>query len=150
VTAFRFRLQTVLAIRRTQREQCQVALAEALAVQQALQLEHAEVERALGDHLVGTRAGAAPGPVDVETLVIVHRYVTGLRDRLAALAERQRALAAETERRREAVVEIDRKLRVLEKLRDRQHERFQTQLARAESRNLDEIAGRGARTDRRL
>jgi flagellar export protein FliJ len=142
VPAFRFRLQSLLAVHRMEREQRQLALAEALAVQQALDRERGEVETALADQLIGSRATAAPGRVDADGLAAVHRYMTSLRGRLAALAERERTLVAETEARRQAVVEIDRKLRVIEKLRDRQHERFETECSRAEARELDEIAGR--------
>jgi flagellar export protein FliJ len=135
-------LQSLLAVCQRERDQRQVALAEAIAVEQALGRERSEVERALADQLIRTRARTAPGQVDIDDLSAVHRYVTGLRGRLAALAERERALSEETELRRRAVIEIDRKLRVLEKLRARQHERFQIQLARAETRELDEFAAR--------
>jgi flagellar export protein FliJ len=48
------------------------------------------------------------------------------------------------EHRRVALAEANREVRVLEKLRDRQHERHRQEENRQEIKELDEVAGRRA------
>ncbi len=70
-----------------------------------------------------------------------------IRAELEQLHHRASVLAAEVARCREAVVEADRDVRSLEKLRQRQHEQFQAAERRAESKSLDDAAARHLRRE---
>jgi flagellar protein FliJ len=59
------------------------------------------------------------------------------------LAQRKQ-LAVEIERRREALLAANREVRVLEKLRDHQMERYREEENRRDIKRLDEVAGQRA------
>jgi flagellar export protein FliJ len=84
------------------------------------------------------RRAAAPGRVRLEAVAQADRYAAALRAQRADLHRRRETLAAETRRRRQALIEADRDVKSLEKLCDRDRERYQLEAARQESRQLDE------------
>ena len=139
---FAFRLNSLLHVRQAERDQRQSLLAAALAEERQLQARRAVLEGDLRAQLGRARAVIGPGALDVAGLESAHRYASNLRAQLAALAEGEQALSQEINHRRQAVVEADREVRVLEKLRERQQQQHRTEQARAESKQLDEIAAR--------
>jgi flagellar export protein FliJ len=56
--------------------------------------------------------------------------------------QQQQQVAQEVERRRLALVEADRQVRVLEKLREKKHEEYVRQEERRDQRLMDELAAR--------
>ena len=95
------------------------------------------------------RQAAAPGTIDVDQLVEAQRYELSLRAQQRQLNQQRQAVAAEVERRREALVDANREVRVLEKLRERQARRYRREENRREIKQLDEVAGqRAARKER--
>jgi flagellar export protein FliJ len=82
--------------------------------------------------------------IDVGRLALAGRHAATLRGLVAALTEDERILGEEIERRRQAVVEADRELRALEKMRDRKLAEHAVKQGRAEARRLDEVAARRA------
>jgi flagellar FliJ protein len=139
---FEFRLKALLTVREAARDLARGQLAESLGQLDALNLQRERWERELDDQKAWVRQGAAPGRIDVDRLVTASRYGTVIRREIEAIDERQQALDCEIERRRLAVMEADREVRVLEKLRDRQLEQFRQQQALAEVKLLDEVAGK--------
>ncbi|MDP6058158.1 MAG: flagellar FliJ family protein, partial [Pirellulaceae bacterium] len=85
-------------------------------------------------------AAASPGRVDVDRLVAIQRFEQVLRAKARALTQRKSRLIEEIEKRRLALVEADRQVCVLEKLRDRQLETHRTDELRREVKTLDEVA----------
>ena len=68
----------------------------------------------------------------MEEEVVIHRQ---------ELSQQEKAVAAEIEKRREALAEANREVRVLEKLKEKQHHRYQQEENRREIKLLDEAAG---------
>lgn len=139
---FQFRLKTLLGMRLAERDERRALLAESYAAERQLQKRRAAVEGELAAQHARCRSGTGPGRLDVEILMTAHRYEQVLRRELQALAEEENLLSAEIDVRRQAVVAADREVRVLEKLRDRQHEHYKQQQAAAEGKQMDEVAAR--------
>ena len=141
---FAFRLAALLRLRESRRDECRAALAEAYRVDEVL----ARQFDSLGQELEGLRSfarlKAAPGVVDVDRLVETQRYELVARAQQQRIAQQRRTVAAEIERRREALVEADREVRVLEKLRQRQAEQHRREEERREAGRLDEAASQQA------
>ena len=137
---FPFPLQSLLVVRRQQREHQRVLLARVLAEEGELETRRTLVERELHDGRHRAHSGAAPGRIDVARLATAGRYEASLRDDLTALAVEQQALGHEIASRRGAVVEADREVQKLEKLRDRHHEQRRVEQSRAETKELDEVS----------
>ena len=136
---FNFRLKTLLATRESTRDALRLQLAEAQAAEDAVNAEHRRLAAVLRCQQDSLREVAAPGVLDVRDLLASSRYEATLRREIRALHDRASELAAESDRRREALVDADRDVRVLEKLREKQHQEFLREQARAEVKELDEI-----------
>jgi flagellar FliJ protein len=76
-------------------------------------------------------------------LLHTHRYEVVLAAQGRQLAGQLAEVAAEVERRRLAVVEADRQVRVLEKLRERQAAQQRRHEERQQVKQLDELAAIG-------
>jgi flagellar protein FliJ len=137
---FQFRLKTLLAVRAASRDERRVQLAEAQAEDRELKERRAILERELANQQESVRSGTSPGRLDIDRLITAHRYDMVLRRELQVVLEHEQTLAAEIERRRETLVAADREVRVLEKLRARQHEQFRQQQSLVETKQLDEVA----------
>jgi flagellar FliJ protein len=140
MSPFRFRLETLLRMRLMERDQRRAELAKALRAEALLrQQQHAlRVDRA---QLVGqSRQLKAPGTANVEALLHTHRYELVLVAQERQLSAQLVQIEAETERRRLLLVEADRQVRVLEKLRDRQSLAWRQQDERLQTKQFDEMA----------
>lgn len=142
MTAFRFRLQTVLKLREEERRGQQLRLAAALQADDVLAGRLGELRRALADHREGRRQGTRIGRIDVDRLLTSERYEAFLRVEQARIEAQRRQLAEEIARRREALAAAHREVRILEKLRQRQAERLRIEEAGRDRRLLDEVGSR--------
>lgn len=145
---FKFRLATLLRLRETTRDGRRAELAEAYRVDDLLRRRFdelsSEIEAARGQ----CRRAAGPGTVDVDRLLEAQRYELTLRSQQGQLEQQRKGVAAEIERRRATLVEANREVRVLEKLRDTQSDRHRQEEDRREIKQLDEVAQRrGAREE---
>lgn len=140
MSSFRFRLQTLLRLRLADRDQRHGELAKAQRAEDALrsQADRLALEQVQTQQLA--RELASPGEADVDRLIAAHRYDLVLRSRAHQLAEQIVEVHREVERRREALVEADRQVRVLEKLRDKQRAAHLAGEAKLEQKQLDERA----------
>jgi flagellar export protein FliJ len=143
---FHFRLKTLLAMHQATRQERRVQLAEGLAAQRALELARADVERELTEQRVASADGR--GAIDLERLTAADRYRNVLRGRLSGMAQDAAALATDIDARQQALAAADGEVRVLDKLRERQHERFRYEQTRREINAADEIATRGTFGDK--
>lgn len=125
------------------RQERRAQLAEGLAAQRALELARTDVERELAEQGLSSASAASRGPIDVERLNAADRYRNVLRARLNIMAQDAAALAAEIDARQQALAAAEREFRVLDKLRERQHEQFRYEQSRREINATDEIATRG-------
>jgi flagellar FliJ protein len=149
MATFHFDLQPLLSVRETERRQRRAQLAETLDEQRHLLERQAALERELDEQRQLVRRSASPGVLDAGRLLRASRYQLAVRRQLGDLAGQLQTLGLEVERRRQALLEADREVRVLEKLRERKLRRFAERQLAAERRELDE-AGQRAISQRPL
>jgi len=137
---FTFRLATLLRLREAARDERRSELAEAYRIDDLLKRQGDGLAEEMGRLRVQCRMAAGPGPVDVDRLVEAHRYELALRAHGQRVARQREAVAGEIGRRQQALVEANRDVRVLQKLRERQARRFRTEQDRREIKQLDEVA----------
>ena len=139
---FKFRLATLLRLREATRDQRRTELAEAYRVDDVLQQRIEQMDRELVALRTQCRQAAAPGAIDIDQLVAAQRYELVLRAQRKQVSGQREQVAAEIERRRQVLVEANRDVRVLEKLREKQAKRHRQEENRREIKRLDEVAGR--------
>ena len=137
---FVFRLAALLHLRETRRDECRAALAEVYRADEALARQFDGLSRELDALRNFCRLKASPGAVDIERLVEAQRYQLVILARQQDIAQQREALAAEIECRRQSLVEADREVHVLEKLRQRQAEQYRRDEELCEAKRLDEVA----------
>src|SRR5262245_7320365 len=116
---FRFRLETLLRIRIAERDQRRAELAKAIRAEELLRVEETKLEIVQAEAAERSRQLKSPGLANVDALMQTHRYEVVLAAQRRQLASQLSQVQAETNRRRLILVEADRQVRVLEKLRDR-------------------------------
>jgi flagellar protein FliJ len=142
--ATQFRLTTLLKLREATRDERRSELADAYRADDILCERLSQLRQEMAGLVEGCRRAILPGTVNIDLLIESQRYDVMLRAYEKQLLEQQRRLAAEIERRRLALVEADRDVRMLERLRERQAERERAEEQRREAKRLDEIAQRRA------
>ncbi len=135
-----FRLATLLQIRLDDRDRRRRELAQALEAQRMLEEQIAGVEAQRRDMvtLVGERV--QPGNADVDVLLQINRYQIQLVSTRKTLDTQVAQVVAEAERRRQVLVEADRQVKVLEKLREKQAEAAVAEALRQEVKEFDEAS----------
>jgi flagellar protein FliJ len=146
MSKFHFRLATLLRLRETTRDERRVQLAEAHRADAELQSQLARLNVKQEQLQRECRAAAGPGEVDLSRLLEALQYASALRAQKAELRQQRQALAAEIDLRRQALIEADRDVRTLEKLRENQSQAHQQAEDRQEVKRLDEAALQAART----
>jgi flagellar FliJ protein len=143
MSTFKFRLQTVLRLRRAVRDERLAELgraqraAEVLREQQErIAVEAQENQNAARDLMAKQSSSGA----NVDGLLHIHRHALVLKAQAAQLAQQQKQVEAEIARRQQALVEADRDVRVLEKLEEKGQIEHDLQELALEQRELDEIA----------
>jgi flagellar FliJ protein len=137
---FQFRLQTLLRLRLAERDQRRADLAKALRAVEMLRGEERALVQQQAEAAEGGRQLKSPGKADVESLLRTHRYEVVLTAQRRQLAAQIAQVEVETERRRLVLVEADRQVRVLEKLRERQAAAHRKETQRQEVKQFDETA----------
>jgi len=137
---FRFRLETLLRLRLVERDQRRAELAKALRAEEMLRSEQRTLEQQQAEAAQRGRQLKSPGAADVDALLQTHRYELVLAAKHRQLAAQIVQVQAESERRRQTLVEADRQVRVLEKLRERQAAAHRQQTERLETKQFDEMA----------
>ncbi|MGA2032787.1 MAG: flagellar export protein FliJ [Thermoguttaceae bacterium] len=140
MSQFQFRLATLLRLREVTRDQRRAALAEAYRVDAVLRERLGRVVAEIEALKAECRQAAAPGAVDVQRLVQAQRYELALRLQHAQIARQCETVAAEIQRRQQMLLEANRDVRTLEKLRDRQAEKHALEQQRQDAKRMDEIA----------
>lgn len=141
MTPFRYRLATLLKLRENLRDERRVELARATDAQEILLGTRRQLieEAARIDQL----QRSASGPLDVDELLAATRYRFSLSVQQKDLDAKLHTVSEEVERRRQALLEADRDVKSLEKLREIQSARHDQENARRETAALDEVALRG-------
>ncbi len=142
---YKFRMATLLRLREAYRDERRLQLAEAQRAEAIVERRIAHLESDLRSLTNRCQRDLQPGQIDVDRMMESQRYELLLRAERQAASEQRRIVSEEVERRREVVMEADREVRVLEKLRERQLERHREDEVRSEIKLLDEVGIRGMR-----
>lgn len=137
---FQFRLATLLRLREATRDERRVQLAEVQRADAELQSQLERLAREQEQLRRDCREAAGPGTVDLRRLVEAEQYASALRMQEAGIRRQRETLAVEIECRRQAVIEADRDVQSLEKLRDNQLQAHRQEEDRQEGKRLDEAA----------
>lgn len=136
---FRFRLQAVLRHRLQIEEERQRALAvvqqQLTAMTNELKAMDDQVEQANND----LRANHLVGPVDVGYLTAHRRFIVGVRRQAMQLVQRMAMVQKQVDEARLALAEAAKQRKIIEKLREKQLDRWRQESARKEGDALDEI-----------
>ena len=139
---FRFRLATLLRLRDRVRDERRRLLAEAQVAEDALAERLAQVAEDLDDLKHQHRLATAEGHVNIDRVLSAQRYELVLQLEENLIQQQSATLEAEITKRRQTLIEADRDVKVLEKLRERQHQRFREEEYRRETKEFDDVAGR--------
>lgn len=138
----RFRLATMLKLREQTRDERRRDLAQALEAERILRQRVAHLQ----DEIEATRQrtrNAGQGSVNIEELLNARRYELLMQGEVTAVNTQIAQVLAEIERRRQVLLEADRDVKVLEKLRHLQATQHAAEEQKRENRQLDEAALRG-------
>lgn len=144
---FKFRLTTLLQLREAARDERRGLLAQAYLALEKLAEQRTAVEAQLAQTQSEHQLAAAPGTLNVDRLMHTNRFQLILQAELQVLAQQTTAIEGEVEKRRQALIAADREVRVLEKLRDTQQQRYLNDQTVIENKQLDEVAGRSFRME---
>lgn len=142
MSRFRFRLATLLRLRVAARDERRAQLADAYRAVQILEQRMQEIDNDLADARAAAANAVHTGAVDVDYLVNAHRYQLVLGAQRKGLETQHKQIMEEVDRRRLALVEADRQVRVLEKLREKKLREYEHLEARRDTKLMDELAAR--------
>lgn len=137
---FRFRLQTLQRLREMHRDEMRARLAEAYQAERILSEQRAAVDAETAAISNARRQMIDGGTFDVNRMLDAQRYQLLLEAQSRTMAEQAARLAEEAETRRAALVEADREVRVLDKLRERRLAQHHAAAEAADAKRLDDIA----------
>ena len=137
---FKFRLESLLNLRDAERQRRRLALAEAFHAESLLHQQADQLSQQIKEMSKQAQVTASPGRVDVDQLLSAHRYRLLLESQAKTLQQKEAQLSGEIERRRQSLVEADRDVRVLEKLKERKLEEHHAAELQQEVKQLDEVA----------
>ncbi len=144
---FHFRLETMLQLRQATRDQRRAELDEVRQVDAELHRRLCRLEQEQSRLQHQCRAIVTPGVVDVRRLLQSQQYAATLSSDAAELRRQRGTLADEIDRRRQILVEAERELQALEKLRENQTLAHRQAEIRQENNHLDEAALRAVGFD---
>ena len=140
--SFHFRLARLLRLRETARDESRQNLS---AAQQAEDRIRARIA-ALNDTLTSLRAQTAnasqPGTIEVQRLLEADRYEITVQSQLQVALDQLQAASAEVDRCQDVLVEADREVKKLEKLRQHQVSLYERDENRRAIKQFDEAAAR--------
>ncbi len=137
---FRFRLEPILKLRKHREDACKRIVAATLREIAKLRRERAKTDRQIDEQIDRMRDGSLVGKLDLGD-VSRHRYwLTHLQRRGLEIDGRVRTLEARLAQERADLAESSRHKKVLTTLSDRQRQRFDRAVVRAERKEADEIA----------
>jgi len=139
---FTFRLATYLRLREALRDERRSHLAQAYRAEEVIVQEERRLEAESTATAAKVRDCARPGEIDVDRLADAQRYQMVLKAQQQHVASQRAVVKTEIQRRHQALVEANRDVQVLEKLRSRQSDQHRYQENRREIAHLDEIGQR--------
>jgi len=137
---FQFRLATLLRLREAWRDERRAHLADAQRAEQLILERIAAIDDDMSTARRQYVDAARARTVNVDLLTDLARYEMILKAQRQSADQQRQAVVAEVQKRRSALVAADRDVRVLEKLRESQQQRYDEAEALQELKRLDEMA----------
>ena len=147
MTSFRFRLETLLKLRRAALDQQRAKLAEIHRAEAALKEQQEALDQQTAEAQAARREAGGQGPIDVDAVLQSQRFQWSLQAQRAVLAEHERRLAEARDAQREAVMAADRDVKVLEKLREQRLTEHRRAEHLQDVKQMDEAAARARREE---
>jgi flagellar FliJ protein len=140
---FSFRLEPLITIRDNALKERQRELANANNVRRALEKDLQDIDTQLTDGMADVRIRIQAGQmINVNDLIGYRRQEMFLRFEQNKLIEQIENVDKEIEKCRTALIKANKELKIVEKLKEKQYERYQSEEEKAEAKFMDEIAGR--------
>ena len=139
MSAFRFRLKAVATLREQTRDRIAEAVAEVQEAQRIVQEQIHQLQREI-DEALKQRQTASLGIVRIDRLLMVQRHQLMLEAQREQAVQQLRLLDEEYERRRALLVEAEKEVKAMEKLRETQKGRWEQDQLEAEQKQIDEWA----------
>jgi flagellar FliJ protein len=142
MNSFRFRLETLLRLRRAALDEQRAKLAAAYRADEILHQHIRGIEGQIATNESARRRAVHAGAVDIDAALRAQRFDMILQSQLRELARQREAVAAAIEKQRRVVVEADREVKVLERLRERRLAEHRAAEQLEEVKTMDEVAAR--------
>lgn len=149
MSRFQFRLQTLLGLRESERDQARQAVADAYAALDLLQTQIRDVASQRQQIRDQSQQQMRDAQFPVDALLQHGRYDLQLATQIRGLETNCQTIQAEIERREQALQAADIEVKRLERLRDQQREQWNTAQQAAQQRQIDELAGQRFHRDSR-
>jgi flagellar FliJ protein len=136
---FKFQLEGVLEHRKNFEAEKQRALAAVLAQMQALKTELSDLDQLARSAVSDLRENRLTGNLDLSFLAAHRRFSGSVQRKALALAQKMALVQREIDKARSELAEAAKQRKIIEKLRERQLERWKNQQNRQEAEELDDI-----------
>ncbi|MDR1964037.1 MAG: flagellar export protein FliJ [Planctomycetaceae bacterium] len=137
---FQFRLEPLITIRDNVLKEKQGELAKAYEARRIAEEKKQELEQELSENVAAGRQRMTAGAIDIEFLLGLRRHEMYINAQMDVVQGHLRQIDEEIERRRIAVMEAHKELKIVEKLKEKRYERYQTEENRKEIIRMDETA----------
>jgi flagellar export protein FliJ len=131
-------------LRENVRNECHQSLAAAQKAEDVVQTRVHALNTMLADLRSQSQTASRPGQIDITRLLNADRYEAAVAAQLNAALQHREAATAEVAHRRQELIESDREVKTLEKLRHYQADRHQLEENRREVKQLDEATAQQA------
>jgi flagellar protein FliJ len=136
---FTFKLQALLRHRKNLEHDRQRELAEVQKQFVALQNELKEMNDQVTQATLDVRNTKLVGTLDLNYLAAHRRFTTAMQRKAMTLVQRMALVQRDVEAAQTALAEAAKQRKIVEKLREKQFERWQVDAARKETTELDEV-----------
>jgi flagellar FliJ protein len=136
---FVFQLEAVLRHRKMLEEQRQRELGLAQTEMSRMQAQLRELDETAKSVSEDVKANRLTGQLDMAFLAAHRRYVLAMQRKAIELAQKMAAQQLVVDAARKQLAEAAKQRKVIEKLRERQHDRWKVELSRKELEQLQEV-----------
>ncbi|GHT45847.1 flagellar export protein FliJ [Planctomycetales bacterium] len=139
---FQFRLDPLITIRDNTLKERQGELAKAYEAHAKVEEWMQEVQKTLTENTESMRQAIQKGgAIDVNYLLGVQRQEMFLKSERTRFEGMMKEIDEEIEKRRQAVMQANKELKIVEKLKEKRYEKYISEENLKESKMLDEVAG---------
>ena len=139
---FKFPLAAVLRHRKHIEDQKQLALSALEAQMREHEAAMAQIRSSVRENLEDLRKNRLLGPIDLTFLTAHRRYMLGAQRQATVLGQKMSLLQRQIDDARAALIEAAKQRKIMEKLAERQKQRWTDDQTRRELAELDDVTQR--------